>query len=119
EQGKFCYLAEPLACFRIHDDQQTKKNVRNLVHVEEMITLLAEYGSRPYLTVGPLTRRFLLYNQLFRIWKAYKNNLMDREAALARISCHATNWQFLALIPLYKIINPIWKLCACWLPKNY
>lgn len=117
EQGKFCYLAAPLACFRIHDDQQTKKNVRNLVHVEEMITLLAEYGSRAYLTIGPLTKRFLLYNQLFRIWKAYQSNLIDRDAALAKITPHCPPRKFMALIPLYKVLSPIWKLTIALVAK--
>jgi len=110
EQGRFSYLGESLASFRLHAGQQTRKNVRDLVHVEEMITLLEEYGCRPYVTLGPMTRRFLQYHQLYRIWKASKNGMMSREDSLAKISRHCPPRKFLALVPLYKIVAPFWKL---------
>lgn len=117
EQGRFGYLKEPLACFRMHADQQTKKNVRNLVHVEEMLLLLGAYGAKAYVTLGRRTREFLLYHQLYRIWKAHKTKLVGREAALAKITAHMPARQFLMLIPLYKLLNPLWKLvCRLRLP---
>jgi len=110
EQGSFSYIAVPLASFRIHADQQTKKNVRNLVHVEEMIALLDDYGGKPYLRLGSMARRCLVYQQLYRIWKAHKSNLVSRNQALAKVSRYMPAGLFLSLIPLYKLLNPVWKL---------
>ncbi|WP_243374021.1 glycosyltransferase [Geotalea sp. SG265] len=110
EQGEFSFIGDPLASFRVHADQQTKENVRNLVHVDEMLDLLDEYGAKPYVTLGRMPRKFLLYNQQYRIWKAYKNKMISRGTALAKISHHCPPWKFLALVPVYKILSPIWKI---------
>ncbi|HLO24483.1 MAG TPA: glycosyltransferase family 2 protein [Geobacteraceae bacterium] len=110
EQGKFSYIGEPLASFRLHAGQQTRKNVRDLVHVDEMIALMDEYGGRPYVKLGQITRRFLQYHQLYRIWKVYRNGTMSREDALVKISRHCAPRKFLALVPLYKVVSPVWKL---------
>lgn len=112
EQGKFAYLGAPLASFRLHAGQQTRKNVLNLLHVEEMITITGEYCAKPYVTIGLMTKKFLRHHQLYRIWKAYKNGLVSREEALAKISRHCTPWKFLASVPLYKLASPVWKLCC-------
>lgn len=110
EQGDFAYIAAPLSSFRNHDEQQTKKNVRNLVHVDEMLALMADYGDKPYCNLGRLTKEFLRYHQFSRIWKAYKNGTMTREKALARIGRYCPPAKFMALTPLYKLLNPLWKL---------
>ena len=120
EQGEFSYIREPLASFRVHAGQQTKKNVRDLVHIEEMFALLEEFGDKPYVTLGTLTKRFLRYRQSYRIWKAYKSNTISRDQALAKISRRCPPWKFLALVPLYKMANLVWKL-KCYLdrvPRN-
>ncbi len=116
EQGDFFYMAESLASFRLHADQQTKKNVRELVHVEEMLRLLDEYGNKPYVRLGKATRRFLRYYQSYRIWKAYRKGRISRDRAVADISRRIPLLFFLALIPLYKIVTPLWKL-QCYLTK--
>ncbi len=110
EQGRFAYLTEPLASFRVHAGQQTNINVRELVHVDEMLALLDDYGNRPYVKLGRLTRRFLLYHQNYRIWKAYKSGKLSREQALAKISRSYSLLKFHALVPLYKLASPVWKL---------
>jgi glycosyltransferase involved in cell wall biosynthesis len=110
EQGKFSYIGKPLASFRVHEGQQTRKNVRDMVHIEEMFALLEEFGAKPYVTLGALTKRFLQYRQSYRIWKAYKCDMISRDQALTKISRHCPPWKFMALIPLYKIANPVWKL---------
>ncbi len=110
ERGYFFYIAEPLVSFRLHAGQQTKKNVRELVHVEEMIRLLGEYGEKPYARLGRATRGFLRYYQNYRIWKAYKNGRISRDRAVADISRRCPLALFLALIPLYKVVTPVWKL---------
>ncbi|WP_051292979.1 glycosyltransferase family 2 protein [Citrifermentans bremense] len=108
-QGSLAYLDEPLASFRVHGEQQTRKNVRNLVHVEEMLALLDEYGPQAQLSASTPAGRFLAYNQLYRIWKGYKSRLISREAALARISRRLPQGKFFLQIPLYKLLNPFWK----------
>jgi len=110
EQGRFAYIGDPLASWRIHSAQQTNRNVQEMVHIEEMFTLMDEFGDKPYVKIGTLTMKFLRYRQSYRIWKQYKKREITRQQALAKISAHCEPGDFLQLIPLYKICNPVWKL---------
>lgn len=109
-QGSLAYLDEPLASFRVHGEQQTRKNVRDLVHVEEMLGLLDEFGPKAKLSARTPAGLFLAYNQLYRIWKGYKSRLLSRNEALARISRRQSRVKFFLQIPLYKLLNPFWKV---------
>lgn len=118
EQGKFYFINEPLASFRIHSEQQTKRNVSNLVHIEEMFCLMDDYFTRPYVTMGSVVKEFLKYHQSYRIWKAFKSSKLNRDEALAKISLRCSSVKFFALLPLYKLLSPFWKLyCLVCLPK--
>ena len=110
EQGKLLFIGEPLASFRVHAGQQTQKNVRDLVHIEEMFDLIDEYGDKTYVKLSALSKRFLRYSLSYRIWKAFKNDIISWDLALAKISRRCSFWKFLVLIPLYKLTNPFWKL---------
>lgn len=110
EQGKFAFVAAPLASFRVHPDQQTQKNLRQMAQVDDMLLMLEEYTERPYLEMGALARGFLFYNQYYRIWKARRSGMFSRDEALARIGDRYASWRFLALLPLYKVFSPLWKL---------
>lgn len=110
EQGDLYYFTENLVSFRRHSAQQTERNIRGLVHVEEMLLLFAEYAKRPYVNFNRLTREYLLSHQLYRFRKAWKSGIITREETLARISCHCDSHGFLVRMLLYKILNPFWKI---------
>ncbi|HEX2767864.1 MAG TPA: glycosyltransferase family 2 protein, partial [Geobacteraceae bacterium] len=48
EQGKYAHIGESLSSFRVHPDQQSEKNVQNLLHIDEYFMLLKAYLDRPY-----------------------------------------------------------------------
>jgi len=110
EQGKYAHIGESLSSFRVHPDQQTKKNVQNLVHLDELFLLFKSYLDRPYVKLSRYTKKFLFYRQNYRIWKKFKKHEITRQQALAKISAHCEPGEFFLLIPLYKIYNPVWKL---------
>lgn len=110
EQGKYAHIGESLSSFRVHPDQQTKKNVQNLVHLDESFLLFKSYLDRPYVKLSRYTKKFLFYSQNYRIWKHFKKHEITRQQALAKISAHCEPGRFLLLIPLYKIYSPLWKL---------
>lgn len=112
EQGKFAYIAEPLASFREHSGQQTKVNMRRMLHIDESLLLLKDFAEKPYARFSAFTRWFLTYNQGYRIWKLYREGLISRETAEERIAENFTVGQFLRLRPVYKIVNPLFKLCG-------
>lgn len=110
EQGSFAFIGEPLASFRVHDAQQTRKNVAALLHVEEMFMLLDEYLQRVPLKMSSAVVAFLRYNLNYRIWKAHKNGIVSLDEAKKRIGRRLNFNRFLFFMPAYKIFSPLWKL---------
>ncbi len=110
EQGTFAYLAEPLASFREHPGQQTKVNMRRMLHIDESLLLLRDFAEKPYARFSAFTRWFLAYNQGYRIWKLYRQGLISRETAEERISENFEVREFLRFLPVYKILSPLFKL---------
>jgi glycosyltransferase involved in cell wall biosynthesis len=110
EQGRFAYLAEPLASFRDHPGQQTKVNMRRMLHIDESFLLLRDFAEKPYMRFSAFTRWYLTYSQGYRIWKLHRQGLISREIAEARISKTFDMGSFLRCLPIYKIFNPLFKL---------
>lgn len=110
EQGKFAYIGEPLSSFRDHPGQQTKVNMRRMLHIDESVQLLHDFASKPYSRFGPFTRWYLHYSQSYRVWKLHRQGLIDRDSALERIGRIGDTQRFLALLPVYKLCNPLFKL---------
>lgn len=110
EQGKFAFLAEPLASFRDHPGQQTKANMRRMLHIDESLMLLRDFAAKPYNGFSAFTRWYLTYSQGYRIWKLHRQGLISREIAEQRISKTFDMGKFLRFLPVYKIFNPLFKL---------
>lgn len=109
EQGSLRYLSGPLVAFRRHGGQQTEVNVRNLLHIDELLALYRDYFARPYLRIGPAAKRFLVLSQQYRIWKLFRQGTIGREEAEARIERGYGFRRFLRHLPWYKAVNPLWK----------
>lgn len=110
EQGKFAYLAEPLASFRDHPGQQTKANMRRMLHIDESFLLLRDFAEKPYNRFTAFTRWYLTYGQCYRIWKLYCQRLIPLETAEQRIKKIVPLEKFRSLLPVYKIFSPLFKL---------
>lgn len=110
EQGRFVFIEKPLTSFRVHPDQQTQKNLLRMTQVDDMLLMLKEYLSRPYIRLGRAAREFLYYNQFYRIWKARQSGIFGKGEASARISERYSPGMFLALLPCYKVYSPFFKL---------
>ncbi len=110
EQGRFAYLGEPLTSFRVHTGQQTRKNVQDLVHIDDMFLLLDDYLDREYIRQGAIARWFLRYNQSYRIWKLYRQGLLDQATVEQKIATHCDLRSFQRLLPAYKVCSPWFKL---------
>jgi glycosyltransferase involved in cell wall biosynthesis len=110
EQGLFAYIDEPLSAFRVHSGQQTRKNLQDFVHIDDMFLLLDEYSGKDYIRMGSITRFFLRYNQCYRIWKIYRQGRIDRSTAECKISEKCDIVRFRCLMPFYKLFSPYLKI---------
>lgn len=110
-QGDIWCEREPLAAFRLHPEQQTVRNVGELVHLEEGLRLYDAYLHPSGIRLPQLLETALYYVQCYRVWKGYrKHGILSREQAEQIISRYIDVKLFTPLIPVYKVLNPLWKL---------
>jgi glycosyltransferase involved in cell wall biosynthesis len=110
-QGDIWCEREPLAAFRHHPEQQTVRNVGELVHLEETLRLYDDYLHASGVRLPRLLETALYYVQCHRVWKGYRNHgILSREQAEQIISRYMPIKRFTRLIPIYKALNPLWKL---------
>jgi glycosyltransferase involved in cell wall biosynthesis len=110
-QGDIWCERESLAAFRHHPEQQTVRNVGELVHLEEILRLYDAYLHASGVHLPPLLETALYYVQCHKVWKGYRNHgTLNREQAEQIISRYIPLKRFIRLIPVYKVFNPLWKL---------
>jgi hypothetical protein len=110
-QGDLWCDREPLAAFRYHPEQQTARNVGELVHLEETLRLYDAYLHDSGWRIPRLLEAALYYVQCYRVWKGYRNHgILSCEQAEQIISRYIPMKRFTRMIPMYKALNPLWKL---------
>jgi glycosyltransferase involved in cell wall biosynthesis len=85
EQGRFAYCAEPLAAFRFHDGQQTRRDHEEHLHLIEFYQLLLDFADRPWL--GRNTARQRLFEELYQGRKGSNLPSAARDALNAALDC--------------------------------
>jgi glycosyltransferase involved in cell wall biosynthesis len=110
EQGKFAFIKEPLCSFREHQEQQTRKNLKELAHIDDYVLLYDEYFPKHYITFGPVGKWHLLYYQLYYLWKLSRRGPYDKRLAQEKIARYFGKFGFYLSLPLYKVYNPLIKM---------
>jgi hypothetical protein len=110
EQGSYAHLDQPLSSFRIHTEQQTAKNVLSLTYINDLSLLFDEYLFKDYVSCSRFHKRFLVYNQFYKIWKKARQNKIDGKLVQSKLALRYRPWQFFLLLPFYKVYNPLQKL---------
>jgi hypothetical protein len=105
EQGMFVYLSEPLCSFRIHPDQETRRNFDRGLHIDDSSFLLRDYAHKPYLRFSRFQRAYMFFAPAYGIWNLYrKHRRISREAAeeLIRGRYHFSMPAFFAFKPFFR-----------------
>ena len=110
EQGDYAHLERPYSSFRIHAEQQTAKNILSLAYINDLSHLFDDYLFNDYVRCSGLHKRFLVYNQFYKIWKKARQNRIDRDLVRQKIAFRYRPWEFYLLFPFYKLYNPFQKL---------
>jgi glycosyltransferase involved in cell wall biosynthesis len=109
EQGSFAYINEPLCSFRIHGQQQTAKNKESSAHLQDYIFLFDDYLHKDYIRLSDFAKMYEKFDNLHKVWKLHKKNIISRERALELInSNHGIS--FFACYPFYKLFKPFYKI---------
>ena len=110
DQGDFAYIKQPLCSFRVHPEQQTKKNIQSLFHYSEFFLLMEEYINRPYMNFSRIYQRTFLFEKYYTFWKIFRHKPEYRHTA-EEIVARQYGWlRFYCFVPLYKLYNPVRKL---------
>lgn len=109
EQGHLYFISEPLCGIRRHSMQGTHTAMKDPCVLLDTKYLLEEYLDKNYINLGGLSRRIILYDRLYRIWKSYRKNRISREHFIDFMG-EASLVSFYAWLPLYKASSPFQKL---------
>lgn len=110
ESGKFGYLHEELCSIRMHEGQQTKVNIGQLVHLEEPFFLLEDHLSKETVRATGALREFITYSTVYRLWKEARRNQVPFSLAVRTISRRYGMLRMICLYPFYKFYK--WYLAA-------
>ncbi len=109
EQGRFCFIDEPLVSSRVHPRQKTNENVKNLTTLSDPILLLQDYIWRSYIPIGRALKYYFIIDTVYNwFWRPKKKRLMDRKTALRGI--RACFPGFFPAYPLYRLVKPFFRL---------
>jgi glycosyltransferase involved in cell wall biosynthesis len=105
EQGKFAFIAEPLAAWRRHPAQQTEVNRRTGLSAQEELWLIREWFSKPWLR--ECVTRQMLFTQIRHLKKQYGAEAGD---LTSEMMCRLGRGWFTAYWLKRKITRPLKKM---------
>ena len=112
EKGKFAYINEQLCSFRIHYSQETKKNAKSFIALEDNFHLYDEYMHKPYITINTFHKEYIRYDNIYQIWKMYTAKHISKEHAVKEIDARYGYTKFLVYYPVYYLLYMIYKPLA-------
>ncbi len=110
EQGEFAYIDEPLCSFRVHPNQETRRNVEQCHHIDDFHLLLQEYARKPYIRISRINRAYAFFLSAYIIWKLYKtHHRLSRDEAekLIQDRYQYSMRRFFALKPFFRLYRYI------------
>jgi glycosyltransferase involved in cell wall biosynthesis len=107
EKGGFAYLAEPLVAFRVHRDQETQRNRDRLEALTDQFLLADRYLGKDYVRLPWARRRYLAFNNCYRIWKLYERKVIDRATALTELRRRCRPALFWLGYPFFKLYKQL------------
>ncbi len=110
EKGDFAHIKEPLCAFRIHPSQQSARNTNTKSAIDDIFRLNAEYLYKDYVKVNRFSRRYAVFDNLYRLWKFYAANHVPRSVAAEDIDSRYGYRKFRLIYPFYKSYKPFFKL---------
>jgi len=110
EKGRFAFIAEPLASFRIHPGQKTKENVAQLVHFDDQYLLLKGYLGKSYLPISSIMKFYHAFDKLYWLRKSGKKGVITRKEATRRILKHYSYLQFYCYYSMYKLMRLLFRI---------
>ena len=83
EKGDFAFIPEALCQFRQHEDQETNKNLKSVVHIDDLFKLFFEYSTKPQLELTYFQELKARYNIAHVVWtfeidSAYKKEKISQ-----------------------------------------
>ncbi|MBI5441046.1 MAG: glycosyltransferase [Deltaproteobacteria bacterium] len=109
-QGRFAYIAEPLAAFRVHAAQETQVLKGKLAHLDDMPRLVLAYAGEGGAGLGPIDRTHLLHRCCYAMLRLVRRRQVSLGFAARQIRRHFSLPVFALLIPIFRVRT--WALRA-------
>ena len=110
-KGRFSFFSEPLIAFRRHDAQQTAKNSKDFVHIEEYLALIKQYVSFAYPLFIPPLSTFVVMSECYRITNLQKRDaIFSEEVASSSVTRVISPAAFKLMWPFYRLLQPFYKI---------
>lgn len=106
EHGTFAYIDEPLCSFRVHANQETRRNFEQILHIDDFYLLLRDYAEKPYVRISSINRSYMYFLRSYVIWKLYKTHKrISREEArdLIQSRYHYSMRRFVLVMPFFRL----------------
>lgn len=110
EKGRFAFIAQPLASFRIHPGQKTKENAADLMDIDDRYLLLSEYFSKPYCQLSFVSKFYMLFEILYSVRKYGKKGVITKEEVKRRIGKHCSYSRFWYRYVIYKLLRRLFRI---------
>ncbi len=111
QQGRFSFFAEPLVAFRKHDAQQTAKNSKDFVHIEEYLALIKHYISYAYPVFVPPLGNFVVMSECYRITNLQRRDgVFTHKIADSSVSRVIPLAVYRIMWPFYRLLQPFYKI---------
>lgn len=110
EKGRFAFIAQPLASFRIHSGQKTNENAAALKYVDDQYLLFRQYLKKPYSRINFIAKFYVTFSLLYDFEKNGKKRLITREEARRRIRAHRSYLYYYFYYPMYKLFRLFVKM---------
>jgi len=103
EERRFAYITEPLVSFRVHDSQQTAKNLLTMVFLDDYKMLFQEYLPKPYIDLKAAQKRRIMFNMFYMRYKMTRKDPQQRQLVKEKIRDLYSNGRFYWEMTLYKL----------------
>ncbi len=112
-QGNFSYIEEPLVAFRVHEEQQTAANLKDMVHIWEYLSLIKDNARFAYPFLLPPIDRYILMYECHRVIKLNRRDGFYTEHAVYSGVCRIISRRSYRIqLPFFMIILPLYKIAA-------
>lgn len=110
KMGSFYYIEKPLVAFRVHKEQASNKNKKNLSYIDDYIILIKDYATKTYIGYIPFIKKILLYKYFYHLRRLKKRKIIPEEFLNQSIDREFNRFSYYLLLLVFKFAKNILRI---------